>query len=89
MLINWVTSSDGLVPENLAGMFASNQIFGMGNIVGRFNRNILKDIFGRGSGFGLEAGGRYGVGCVITPETPEYVCSKCGRSEGLLRNHLD
>ena len=32
--------NDGLVPENLAGMFASNQIFGMGNTVRRFNKNM-------------------------------------------------
>ena len=45
---------------------------------------LLEVIFGRGSGFGPRPGGYYGVGCVITHETPEYVCAQCGRGEGLL-----
>ena len=47
---------------------------------------LLRLIAGRGAGIGPMHNGTYGVGCVITPQTPAYICSECGTHEGRLRD---
>ena len=45
---------------------------------------LLEVVFGRGAGFGPMPNSTYGFGCVISHETPKYICGGCGLWEGRL-----